>query len=67
MTTVKPIIKLPPRSKSCSTRSNYQDMMTPSSYDQHYIVSKELYFEDSENRLSDYDIRSLLRDYKLLQ
>lgn len=67
MTTVKPIIKLPPRSKSFSTRSNYQDMMAPSSYDQHNIVSENLYFEDIENRLSDYDILSLLQDYHLSQ
>jgi hypothetical protein len=65
MATVKPIIKLP-RSKSCSTRSNYQDMST-SSYDQQFIASKELYFEDSEDRLSDYDIHTLLQEYKLLQ
>ncbi|GAN06588.1 conserved hypothetical protein [Mucor ambiguus] len=65
MTTVKPIIKLPPRSKSCSTRSTYQDMMSP--YDTQSIVSNELYFEDKENRLQDYDIQHLLQDYSLYQ
>lgn len=65
MATVKPIIKLPPRSKSCSTRSTYQDMM--SSYDQQSIVTNELYFEDKENRLQDYDIHNLLQDYNLFQ
>lgn len=71
MTTVKPIIKLPPRSKSCTTRSVYQDNNNSNSYDstqqQQYIVSQNIYFEDNENRLSDYDIQRLFQEYNLYE
>lgn len=63
MATVKPIIRLPPRSKSCTTRSVYVD---DNSHDQQQqLVSQDLYFEDDENRLLDYDIERLLQEYNL--
>ncbi|KAI7890624.1 uncharacterized protein EV154DRAFT_511030 [Mucor mucedo] len=63
MATVKPIIRLPPRSKSCTTRSVYVD---DNSHDQQQqLVTEDLYFEDDENRLSDYDIERLLQEYNL--
>lgn len=62
MATVKPIIRLPPRSKSCTTRSVYVD---DNSHEQQQLVTQELYFQDDENRLVDYDIERLLQEYSL--
>jgi hypothetical protein len=68
MTTVKPIIKLPPRSKSMTTRSVYQDNnIYDQQEQQQYIVSQNIYFEDNENRLSDYDIQRLFQEYSLYE
>lgn len=63
MATVKPIIRLPPRSKSCTTRSVYVD--DNNNKQQQQLVSQDLYFEDDENRLLDYDIERLLQEYNL--
>ncbi|GAA5805551.1 hypothetical protein HPULCUR_011070 [Helicostylum pulchrum] len=62
MATVKPIIKLPPRSKSCTTRSVYTDDFDQP---QQQLVTQDLYFEDDNDHLSDYDIRRLLNEYEL--
>lgn len=63
--TVKPIIKLPPRSKSCTTRSVYPDDLDQQQQQQQQFVGQELYFEDEEDQVSDYDIQRLLQDYEL--
>lgn len=55
MATVKPIIKLPPRSKSISTSRTAE------------IMTNELFFEDSDNSIHDFDIQRLLQDYNLIQ
>lgn len=62
MATVKPIIKLPPRSKSCTTRSVYtEDFDQP----QQQLVTQDLYFEDDNDQLLDFDLRRLLSEYEL--
>ncbi|KAI8972763.1 hypothetical protein BDB01DRAFT_809251 [Pilobolus umbonatus] len=71
----------PPHSKSCSTnRSNYDETLLQQqkqSYDQppmnhipltyrpNIFQSKDLYFEDSEAKILDYDIQQLLHEYHL--
>lgn len=52
---VKPVIKLPPRSKSISTNR------TPE------IMTNELFFEDKDSLINDFDLQQLLEDYNLLQ
>jgi hypothetical protein len=50
---MKPIIKLPPRSKSISIPE--------------IVSTNELYFQDPDNEINDFDIQRLLQDYNLLQ
>lgn len=64
MTTVKPIIRLPQRGKSISmNRSPFAE----TNGFQQIITSEHLFFEDNENKLIDYDIHGLLKDYALLK
>ncbi|KAI8890435.1 hypothetical protein K501DRAFT_206351 [Backusella circina FSU 941] len=66
MTTLKPIIKLPPRSKPCSTnRISFQDIVKTRKIEA--LITNELYFEDVDQRVTDYDIHFLLQEYSVLQ
>lgn len=74
-TLIKPVIKLPPRSKSCTTTTSQSSSSFyavghsgPDSQQpyQSLIASKDLYFEDNENtKVSDYDMQRLFSEYKL--
>ncbi|OBZ91501.1 Polyadenylate-binding protein 4 [Choanephora cucurbitarum] len=64
MTTKKPVIKLPPNNKSTYVNrpGSYRDVTQYEST----FVSKDLFFEDEENRLSYSDIESLFQEYNIL-
>jgi hypothetical protein len=66
MTTLKPIIKLPPRSKACSTnRISFQGLAKTRKIEA--LITSELYFEDVDQRVTDYDVQYLLQEYSVLQ
>ncbi|KAI8338818.1 hypothetical protein BD560DRAFT_412765 [Blakeslea trispora] len=64
MATAKPIIKLPPSNKVTSANRpiSHRDIAPYKSA----FVSKDLFFEDDENRLTDDDIENLFQEYNML-
>ncbi|KAI8971826.1 hypothetical protein BDF20DRAFT_886710 [Mycotypha africana] len=88
MSTLKPIIKLPPRNTTHNNNNNNNNnsnnnRLNPSNNNrtltaesttystspkqQQLSISNELFFEDMDNKLTDYDIQNVLQGFKIFQ
>ncbi|ORE03890.1 hypothetical protein BCV72DRAFT_24475 [Rhizopus microsporus var. microsporus] len=65
-TIVKPTIKLPPRNNNKSLNNTIR-ASSQQQQQQQDMSLKEIFFEDTENRVSDIEIQNLLQEFKPIQ
>lgn len=66
-TIVKPTIKLPPRNNNNKSLNNTIRTSSQHQQQQQDMSLKEIFFEDTENRVSDIEIQNLLQEFKPVQ